>query len=167
MNWDTDLVGGEISEAATTAWNVEQAQIQQALAERNRYAGEDPTEGLTPEQIRELHNRSVAAQAQKEVPRRQVEAVRQFCAERPDYVTSQRNNFRVTSWLEASGLDATTPDHFHRAVEALASHGLLQLDPSRVPVKPRPIIDPETLSLDELRDAANAELQNPGKTRLR
>ena len=81
--------------------------------------------------------------------------MRQF-PEEPRLQDSNQNAVRLNSWLEAAcGDREPSVEDFREGFEALNSRGLLQT--KRLPATPRPIVDPETMSYEELSDATFAE----------
>jgi hypothetical protein len=132
-----DLNSIEINDQATEAFNREQRRKQDALAEDYQRNPNDPLDSLSLDQIEALCRRSIAAEEQKTIAARQEEAAKQFIAERPDFVCNPTNQRRIDQYFTARGLDATDPNHFHEAANALASRKLLKLDESKIKRSPR------------------------------
>jgi len=60
-------------------------------------------------------------------------------------------------YLEASGLDGSDVSHYDQAYAALAQRGLIQVDRSRIPVRPRTQLTEDQLysmPLEQLKDLA-------------
>jgi hypothetical protein len=142
----------------TMDFNLENKRRTDALREAAQQP--DPTDALTAEQILELYERSAAAKATQNAADAALEASKQFLAERPDYVKTPVNANRIATYLEAAGLDGTSPDHYHTAVSALAAKGLVRLDESKTPRQPRKrysAADLEELPIEELYALAQNE----------
>jgi hypothetical protein len=155
-----DLNSIEINDEATAAFNLEQHRKAEALREEYQRNPSDPLDSLTTDQIEQLARRSFAAHEQKNVGAMQLEASKQFLADRVDFVQNPVNAKRMESYFAARGLDATSVTHFHEAANALASRGLLKLDESKIKRAPRKQYseaDLENMPLDQLEALARGQ----------
>jgi hypothetical protein len=136
-DWTTDDVTEE-STYAYNRWRVAQqrAQIQEETAAQARF------EGMAAEDIATEYRHKMAEEEAAKRPEREYWAARQFMAERPDYVVNPRNGKRI---------------HIHQAAKDLESRGLLQIDPSKIEVKPRTMVSEDALydmPMDQLEKLA-------------
>jgi hypothetical protein len=151
-DWTTDDITEE-STYAYNRWRVAQrrAQIQEETAAQARF------EGMSAEDIADEYRQKLAEEAAAKRPEKEYWAAREFMAERPDYVASPRNGKRIEEYLAAAKLDSTNVDHIHQAAKALESRGLLQIDPSKIEVKPRTVVSEDALydmPMDQLEKLA-------------
>jgi hypothetical protein len=148
---------GALNDDETYACHIAHQEALEAELRRERELSEK-LDGLNAGQILQLYEKELAQQAKRSIPQQQEEAVRQFICEAPEFLLSKQNTDRVDQYFKASGLDATSPDHFHQAYKALSARGLIQTDESKRPRTPRKRItqeDLETMPLDQLAALAN------------
>ena len=156
-NWFDDLQASpsepEVSEEATIKFFQEERKLRDALHQNAKDGfDEDPLEELSTAEIKILGDKALAEKAKEELGKTQFNAARVFRAEEPGYISTPSNDQRMGNWMESHDLDATNPDHFHAAFEALKEAKLIShLTP---PPKPRPNRDPESMTYEELENAA-------------
>jgi hypothetical protein len=165
-----DLITWAPESAEDDPWSLSEAIDDQKVYEYNiahkkalealRGMPPNPIDSLNAAEIKELYERSLAEQEQRRVPKAQEDAVRQFIVEAPEFVLSKQNTERVDQYFKAAGLNATSPDHFHQAYQALSARCLLQIDESKRPRTPRKRVtqnELETMPLEQLAELANAQ----------
>jgi hypothetical protein len=128
----------------------------------------DPLENVSDEELMARWQQAADKELRKRHEADSFEAARQFVAECPEYVESQRNAERMSKYLEARiGKDATpTPDDLHEAFAVLKRRNLVEV--RDLPREPRPTLtdaDLYEMPLDDLHDLAVAEGHNPGRVR--
>jgi len=131
-DWTVDDITEE-SMYAYNRWRVEQrkAMIKGEAAVQERF------ETMTADEIKAEWQEAIAADEAAKRPEREYWTARTFMAERPDYLPTPRNGQRIEEYIKAAKMDSTNVDHIHTAAKALEARGLLQLDPSKIEVKPR------------------------------
>jgi hypothetical protein len=113
---------------------------------------------MPAEKVREIYEQSYRIHEADTLEARRIEAAETFVAERPDFVKSPKTAQRMKQYMQAAGLDGSSPDHMHLAFDALVEHGLAQAARTSATARIRYTQEElESMSLEDLRDLANAE----------
>ena len=118
----------------------------------------NPLDSMTAEQIREVYEKSQRIHEADTLDSRRLEAAETFIAERPDFVKNSKTAQRMKQYMDAAGLDGSSPDHMHLAFDALVDHGLAVVKRQPATARTRYTQEElESMPLEELRELANAE----------
>src|SRR5262249_27692769 len=136
----------------------ERVALEESMRQQYLQQPTDPTDSLSLAEIRALAEKSEAAENARNNQNLQYACARQFCADHVEYCQTPRNAERIARYLEASGLDGSDVSHYDQAYAALAQRGLVQVDRSKIPVRPRTQLSEQDLydmPMERLRELGN------------